>query len=344
MAERWITRLGTKRSSFRYVDPSGRLVRNARELARIDALRVPPGWSNVHIAPSARSAVQAWGIDTRGRKQYRYHPRAVERGEQRKYYRVRRLARELPRIRERLRADFTRGDMSRAQVCAAVLHMISEGFFRVGSERYLKENKTFGLTTLRKSHVRVDADCLYFDYRGKRGIEQHHVIVDGELAGFVTTLLKAPGRRLFRWRDAGRWRDLTAREVNDYVREVTGKRYSAKDFRTWGGTLRVATVLAELGPAEKERERKKNVVAALRMVAAELGNTPAICRKSYVHPIVLARYLDAAETIGLTPARRVRGRRSSMGHHPEERALIRFLDKHFPERRRRLRKEELAAA
>ncbi len=344
MAERWITRLGTKRSGFRYTDPRGKLVRNARELARIDALRVPPGWSDVHIAASSRSAVQAWGIDARGRKQYRYHPRAVERGEQRKYYRVRRLATELPRIRERLGRDFDRSDMSRAQICAAVLHMISEGFFRVGSERYLKENKTFGLTTLRKTHVRVEGDCLFFDYRGKRGIEQHHVLVDAQLASFVTRLLRSPGKRLFRWRDASGWHDLTAHDVNEYVRDVTGKRYSAKDFRTWGGTLRVATVLAELGAPEKERERKKNVVAALRMVAAELGNTPAICRKSYVHPIVLARYLDAAETIPLTPARRARGRRSSVGHHPEERALIRFLDRHFPERRRRVREEELAAA
>ncbi|HJU89094.1 MAG TPA: hypothetical protein VJ672_06855 [Gemmatimonadaceae bacterium] len=344
MANRWITRHGSKARGFRYVGPAGRPITNARELARIDALRVPPGWSDVHIAPSARSAIQAWGIDAKGRKQYRYHPRAVERAETRKHYRVRRLALELPRIRERLRRDFGQGDMSREQIAAAVLHMISEGFFRVGGERYAKENKTFGLTTLRKSHVSVEGDRLFFSYKGKRAIDQRQVLVDRNLARFVRDLLRTPGTRLFRYRNGRGWRDLTSRDVNDYVREVTGKRYTAKDFRTWGGTLRVATVLAELGDGASERERKKNALSAIRMVAAELGNTPAICRKSYVHPIVLARYVDDGETISLTAARRARARRSSVAHYPEERALIRFLDAHFPERRRALREDEVIEA
>jgi DNA topoisomerase-1 len=347
MSDRWITRHGTKRSGFRYIGPDGRPITNARERSRIDALRVPPGWSDVHIAPGARSEIQAWGIDAKGRKQYRYHLRAVERAEQRKHYRVRRLARDLPKIRDRLRDDFARADMSRRQVAAAVLHMISEGFFRVGGERYARENKTFGLTTLRKSHLRVDGDCLYFSYKGKRAIEQRQVLVDPELATFARDLARTPGKRLFRYRARGAWRDLTARDVNDYVREVTGRRYTAKDFRTWGGTLRVATVLAELGRGRSESDRKKYALSALRMVAAELGNTPAICRKSYVHPIVLARYIDDGETIRLTSARRAHRahrayrRRASVRHHPEERALIRFLDTHFPERRRTLRREEL---
>jgi DNA topoisomerase-1 len=341
MSDRWIIRRGAKRSGFRYIGLDGRPITSARERARIDALRVPPGWSDVHIAPSARSAIQAWGIDAKGRKQYRYHARAVERAEQRKHYRVRRLARDLPKIRDRMRHDFARADLSRRQVAAAVLHMISEGFFRVGGERYAKENGTFGLTTLRKSHVRVDGDCLYFLYKGKRSIEQRQVLVDRTLAAFARELARAPGKRLFRYRQRHVWRDLTARDVNDYVREVTGRRYTAKDFRTWGGTLRVATVLAELGRGRSESDRKRNALSAIRMVAAELGNTPAICRKSYVHPIVLARYVDAGETMILTPARRAHRRRSSVAHYPEERALIRFLDTHVPERRRRLRDEDV---
>jgi DNA topoisomerase-1 len=220
-------------------------------------------------------------------------------------------------------------------VAAAVLRLIGNSFFRVGSEEYAKENRTFGATTLRKQHVTVDGDRITFAFRGKSGVEQHHVASDRQLARFIQALQKAPGPRLFRYQDdAGAWHDLTARDVNDYLHETLGVRYTAKDFRTWGGTLRAATVLAELGPAESERQATKNVVTAVRLVAAELGNTPAICRRSYVHPIVIARYLDAGEVI--RPERhRPRERHDRWHHAPEERALIRFLDVHFPERRRR---------
>jgi DNA topoisomerase-1 len=302
---------------------------------------VPPAWRDVHIAASARSAIQAFGWDAKGRRQYRYHQRSVELGERRKHYRVRRLARELPRVRERLAEDFERDDASREHVAAIAVRLLSEGFFRVGSERYVKENKTFGLTTLRRRHVRVDGDSIRFAFPGKGAKRQWRVIQDATLARAMATLLDAPGARLFRYQDAGGWNDLTSRDVNEYVRALTGRRYTAKDFRTWGGTLRFATVLAELGAAGSESARKRNVTLAVRLVAAELGNTPAICRKSYVHPILIARYLDAGETIGHVR----RGRQpSATAHAPEERALIRFLDRHFPERRRRMRPEERSAA
>jgi DNA topoisomerase-1 len=169
------------------------------------------------------------------------------------------------------------------------------------------------------------------------------VVVDRKLARFVERLRKAPGERLFRYQaDGGEWCDLTERDVNEYLRQLTGVRYSAKDFRTWGGTVRVATVLADLGPPENERDAKKNVALAVRLVAAELGNTPTICRASYVHPIVIARYLDEGETINPSPRRHASGRRGE--HYPEERALIRFLDRYFPERRKRPRPEQLVAA
>lgn len=333
---RWITRHGSKRTGFQYRDPSGRVTRDARTLERIDVLRIPPAWQSVHIAASERAAIQAWGIDAKGRKQYRYHQRAVKRSEEAKFYRVRALARDLPAIRESLYRDFCRDEFCRERVLAAVVRLICEGFFRVGSERYLKENRTFGISTLHKSHVRVEGPCLVFEYRGKRSIEHRQVVVDAELAAFVAELLKAPGRRLFRYRDGETWCDLDARDVNQYLRKTLGVRYTAKDFRTWGGTLRLATVLAELGPAESERQAKRNVVMAVRMVAAELGNTPAVCRKSYVHPIVIARYLDAGDTIARGLAR-VMPAQGVARHHPEERALLRFLDRHFPERRRRTR-------
>jgi DNA topoisomerase-1 len=343
MAAQWILRKGTKRSGFRYTRATGKPVTDASVVARIGALRIPPAWRDVHVATSARAAVQAWGFDAKGRKQYRYHARAVERGELRKHYRVREMARDLPVIRTAVRRDLDGGGLSRAHVTAGVVRLIGEGFFRVGSERYAKENKTFGITTLRKSHVRVEGESIVFSYVGKRSIKQRQVVVDRELARFVRALLDSPGPRLFRYRDEGRrWNDLTARDVNEYLHELVGVPYTAKDFRTWGGTLRLATVLADMGPPASAREANRNVVTAIRLVAAELGNTPTICRKSYVHPIVIARYLDAGETIALSAAARARRavREEGKGigaHAPEERALIRFLDRHFPERRRRRR-------
>jgi DNA topoisomerase-1 len=341
--ERWIVREGSKTRGFRYRGPTGRLLRDRGTLARIDALRIPPAWRDVHIAPGVRAAVQAWGLDAKGRKQYRYHSRAVERGAQRKYHRVRRLARRLPRIRDALRRDLRRPSHTREHVTAAATLLISKGFFRVGGERYARENGTFGLATLRKRHVERSGDALRFTYTGKRGKQQCHVVVDRELSRSIARLLRTPGARLFRYRDADGWRDLTAREINAYLRTITKLRFVAKDFRTWGGTLRLATVLADLGPAASEREATKNVTMAVRLVAAELGNAPAICRGSYVHPIVIARYLDAGETIAL-PRRGASDRRVRGGYYPEERALLDLLDRYFPERRRRVRPEERVAA
>ena len=352
MADRWILRKGSKASGFRYVDPRGRPLREATARARIEALRIPPAWTDVHIAPSARAAIQAWGFDAKGRKQYRYHSRAVEQGSLRKHYRVRQMALDLPLIREAIGRHFGAAGarashaLSRERVTAGVVRLISEGFFRVGSERYAKENKTFGITTLMKRHVRVVGESIVFEYVGKKSIAQRQVVVDRTLAAFVEELLATPGRRLFRYRSAeGEWVDLTARDVNGYLHDLVGVPYTAKDFRTWGGTLRAATVLAEIGPPLSPTEAKRNVVTAVRLVAAELGNTPTICRQSYIHPMVLARYEDDGVTIAsdVALARRTR-RKGDWRHAPEEKALIAFLDKYFPERRKRRRSEDDEAA
>lgn len=339
MATQWLRRLGTKRSGFRYVHETGRVVRDKRTLERIDALRIPPAWRDVRVAASARSNVQAWGYDARNRRQYRYHERAVERRELRKYYRVRQLAKSLPKMRAILRHDAGQRELTRDTVCATVLRLISESFCRVGGERYERENGTYGITTLRKKHVSIEQDCVVLSYLGKGNKRQRQVVVNRELAKLVARQLKAPGARLFRYRSAdGGWCVLTARDVNDYVHERLGPQYSAKDFRTWGGTLRAATVLAEIGPARTDSEAKRNIALAMRLVSSELGNTPTICRKSYVHPIVIARYLDEGDTIALPASRRTAADRGQ-AHSPEERALIAFLDRHFPERRRRPRSE-----
>ena len=341
MTSSWIRRRGSKRAGFRYVDAAGRAIAERRALARIDALRIPPAWRDVHIAASPRSAVQAWGLDARGRRQYRYHARAVEKRELRKYYRVRQLARELPRLRRTLHEDARprapAASLDADAVAATVLRLISETFCRVGGERYLRENGTFGITTLEKPHVERRGDAVYFEYVGKGNIRQRQAVHDPELVRLVQRQLRTPGRRLFTYRRKDTWHALTARDVNEYLRRRLGG-YSAKDFRTWGGTLRAATVLAELGPAKTPAEAKRNVALAMRLVATELGNTPAICRSSYVHPMVVARYLDEGETIALSRRRR-HARDRGRAHSPEERMLIRFLDRHFPDRRRAPRGE-----
>jgi DNA topoisomerase I len=340
MRQTWLLRSGRKAGRFTYKTSAGKPV-SAGRAAEIDALAIPPAWTDVHVAASERAAIQAWGFDARGRKQYRYHPNAVKRGQTRKYYRVRQMARDLPAIRRRVQADFKKKRLSRAKVSAGIVRFLADGFFRIGNDRYAKENGTFGLTTLKKSHVKVDGDLVIFDYIGKRSIRHRQTVVSAELARFVETLLDVPGRRLFRYQDDdGRWRNVESAQVNQYLQELAGFPYSAKDFRTWGGTLRAATVLADLGAPASEREGKRNVATAIRLVAAELGNTPTICRKSYVHPVVIDRYLDEGETIQLraiSNGKARKGRQTAGAHTVEERALIEFLDAHFPDRRKQRR-------
>ena len=337
MARKWIVREGSKTKGFHYTGPSGRAVGERAQLERIDALRIPPAWRDVHISTNARAAIQVWGFDARGRKQYKYSPRAVEKGELRKYYRVRQMARDLPALRARIQRDFRHQALTKEKVCAGIVKLISQGFFRVGSEKYQKENNTFGITTMRKSHVLVLPESVVFEYRGKRSITQRNVVDGKDLARFVRQLLKTPGPRLFRYLEDGKWQNVDSRDVNDYIESIAQFPYTAKDFRTWGGTLRAATVLAELGKGKSQNERKKNVITAVRLVAAELGNTPAICRKSYVHPVVVMKYMRSGTTIALP--KHLSSSSNGLGHAPEESALIEFLDEYFPERRKEQRHE-----
>jgi DNA topoisomerase I len=329
MSQRWILRRGSPRSGFRYVDDAGRRVTDRRQLARIGALVIPPGWRDVHVASTAASSVQAWGFDVRGRKQYRYNERAVVTRELRKYHRLRELAKTMPRIRRVLRVDAAARTPHRDAVAALVLRLIGETFCRVGGEKYARENGTFGITTLRKTHVELGKRSVSFAYKGKSNVRQRQVSTTGDIIRLVARLVRTPGRRLFRYTDGKHWYDLTAADVNEYLRRRIGP-FNAKDFRTWGGTLRAATVLAELGPPLSPMDAKRNVALAMRLVSAELGNTPTVCRNSYVHPMVIARYVDEGETIVLP---RRSGTATSARHSAEERALIAFLEKHFPERR-----------
>ncbi|HTD61095.1 MAG TPA: hypothetical protein VK679_10605 [Gemmatimonadaceae bacterium] len=322
----WILRKGTVRSGFHYETSTGRPVRQRSTLARIKTLRVPPAYRDVHIATRPGATIQAYGYDARGRKQYRYHPSAVEKSAHRKFRRIAGMGRDLPAIRARLATDMRRPGLTRQRVSAAVVRLIAEGYLRVGNERYERENRSHGATTLRKSNIKVDGTRVSLHYRGKHAIEQRHTIVDGRLAKFITQLHAAPGVHVFRYQNGTRWCDVTASDINRYLRELVGVPYTAKDFRTWGGTLRCAVSLAATEPADNVTQAKRNVVAAIRGVSEELGNTPAIARKSYVHPIVIAQYLDHGATI----APYLTGQCVRLGRCTrEEEALSEFLHSHF---------------
>lgn len=336
MAEKWIRRKGSKTSGFTYANANGLRVRDSKTLDRIDTLRIPPAWKEVHIAVNPRTPIQVWGFDARGRKQYRYHPRAVQKGELRKFYRVAQMGHDLPKLRKRFLTDLARKDFSQERVAAGIVLLISEAFIRVGSEKYEKENNTFGITTLRKSHVCVEDETVEFKYVGKRSIKHRAVVSSARLARFVDSMLGTPGSRLFRYFYDGDWFNADAHDVNDYIESVANFPYTAKDFRTWGGTLRAATVLSEIGTGKNENARKREVTMTVRMVASELGNTPAILRKSYVHPVILSQYLKNGSRIPLA-ARSKNQRSSASGYTPDEKALIAFLDQHAPERRKQRR-------
>jgi DNA topoisomerase I len=332
---KWIHRAGSPKSGFRYTDDRGAPVRAKPVLERIDALRIPPAYTDVHISPSSRAAIQAWGFDARGRRQYRYHARAVERGQLRKYHRVARLGKHLPAIRAAVARDIAGEELTKTRVAAAVVALIGKGHLRVGESRYERENQTFGASTLRKSHVAVNGSHVRLGYNGKRGIPQHHEIRDAKLAAVIRELERTPGKHLFRYHANDAWYDLASRDVNGYLRTVANVAYTAKDFRTWTGTLESALALAKSGPAPNKTQAKKNVVAAIRTVADVLGNTPAISRKSYVHPLVIALYVDR----GITLADDLRRARKVKRLSVEESALTRFLDEHFPDRRKKPRTE-----
>ena len=350
----WWRREGTPKRGFRYIGLNGRQIRSERSLARVRALVIPPAWTDVHIAPDAERKVQAWGYDQAGRRQYRYSESHVAKRDRRKWKRVLHVGRALPELRAATNAHLKRESLDREKVLATVVRLMARAFFRAGSERYAVANRTFGICTLSKKHVRVEGDNLIFTYAGKRRIDQRQVVADTPLVEIMDDLMALPGRRLFQYlvqdgrRARARRKPVTVGAVNRYLREILGERVTSKDLRTFGGTVRAATILADLGPAKSPREASKNVVLACKLVAQELGNTPAICRKAYIHPAVLEQYEQAGRTVEPPSARRrtrstaasARRRRperrrrarvpshESEGLYPEEIALLRFLEKY----------------
>jgi len=295
---------------FHYVGPDGKLIRDAATLGRIRSLVIPPAWEHVWITTRPRGHLQATGRDARGRKQHKYHPRWREVRDANKFDRMTAFARVLPRIRSRVARDLRRDGLPKAKVVATIVRLLETTFARIGNEEYAKQNKSFGLTTLRSRHVDVRGATVRFVFTGKSGVEVQVGITDRRVARVIKRCEDLPGQSLFQYVDIdGEHRCVTSDDVNDYLREVTGEDFTAKDFRTWAGTVLAASALRDAVGFESETEAKRNVIAAIDSVARKLGHTRAVCRSSYVHPAVIETYMEGGleaalgVAIARTPAR-----------------------------------------
>jgi DNA topoisomerase-1 len=311
---------------FQYVNARGQRITDPDRLERIEELAIPPAWRDVWISPRPRAKLQATGLDRAGRKQYLYHPEFRARQEQEKFDRLTRFAERLPDLRKAMSEHMDGEPLSPDWVCALAVRFINLGWFRVGTERYAKSARTFGITTLRKSHVSVRGSRVSFRYRGKNRSRVRSAIIDEELADAMKELLDEPGgSRLFRYKLDGEACNLTGARLNDYIGEHMGGEFTAKDFRTWGGTLLAAIALAEHGPSESDTEAKRVVSRAMRSVGEKLGNTPAVARSSYVSPAVVEQYLAGRTIDDFRPRHlRVVGARDTALDR-EERALLSLL-------------------
>jgi DNA topoisomerase-1 len=311
------------RSSFRYVDSKGRPVRDERTLERIRSLVIPPAWENVWISPYARGHIQATGTDARGRKQYRYHPRWREVRDSEKFGRLLEFGKALPAIRTQVQSDLALPGLPRTRVIAAVVQLLDESLIRVGNELYARENKSFGLTSFRNQHITLAGPEITFQFRGKSGLEHAVKLRDRRVAAVIKRCQELPGQHLFQYLDDdGQRRTIQSDDVNAYLRSITNTDHTAKDFRTWWGTVIAAAFLREIGPADSERAIASNLARASETAATALGNTPAVCRKCYIHPAVVEAY-QRGETIGRRHWRK--------GMRPEEAELLWMLEQNRPE-------------
>jgi DNA topoisomerase-1 len=291
-------------SGFVYVGPDGRHVGDRHTLARIRRLAVPPAWRDVWICPRADGHIQAVGRDARGRKQYRYHADWRQIRDATKFERLATFARRLPAIRRRVAADLRREGMPREKVLAIVVRLLETTSIRIGNAEYARANGSFGLTTLHSRHADVTATRVRFRFRGKAGKLHEIDVADRELARLVGKCQDLPGQELFRYvGEGGKSRPIGSSDVNQYLREVTGDEFSAKDFRTWAGTIAAALAFGELPPPPSAAGAKRAVSACIEKVAEQLGNTPAVCRKCYVHPLVIDAFTRGITLHDVPPAR-----------------------------------------
>jgi DNA topoisomerase-1 len=331
-----IVRRRIKSGSFRYFGATGQPVRDREQLERIRRLAIPPAWQDVWICPDASGHLQATGRDARGRKQYRYHTDWRSIRDQNKYDRVIAFGRALPKIRRRVARDLARRGLPREKVLATIVRLLEVTLIRVGNDEYARDNKSYGLTTLQNRHAVIRAGTITFKFRGKSGRKHVLDVRSRALARIVKRCRDLPGYELFQYLDeSGAPIDVTSSEVNAYLREISGSDFSAKDFRTWAGTVLAARALQEFEKFASPTEAKRNILLAIEAVARMLGNTPAICRRCYVHPVVLDSYLDGT----LVDQLRRRAERTLAAKlktlTPEEAALLVLLHRALTRQRRR---------
>jgi DNA topoisomerase I len=280
---------------FRYLDPRGKPLKRVEDLQRIKSLAIPPAWEQVWINPLPDGHLQATGRDAKRRKQHRYHPRWRDLRDQTKYDRMIAFCQALPRLRLRVNRDLARAGLPRIKIIATVVKLLETTLIRIGSEEYVRQNGSFGLTTMRNRHVKVKGSKIRFEFRGKSGIKFNLDLNNRRLAKIVKRCQDLPGQELFQYVDEeGRRHTIASNDVNEYLRNVTRDDFTAKDFRTWAGTLLAAMALGELTQDGSQAQAKRNVVSAIETVAKKLGNTRAVCRKSYIHPAVVDAYLDGS--------------------------------------------------
>lgn len=307
---------------FVYVSPSGTRISEEQELERIKSLAIPPAWTDVWICTNPRGHIQATGHDAKGRKQYRYHPKWQAVRAETKYHRSVAFGEALPRIRERIEADLARPGLPREKVLAAIVRLLDETAIRIGNEEYAKENESYGLTTMHNEHADVEGATVRFQFKGKSGKDHEVEVEDRRVARIIRKLEDLPGQHLFEYKDEnGEVHSVESSDVNDYLREISGEDFTAKDFRTWEATVIVAHELRGVGAAETKTATKHNEKEAISKAAEHLGNTPTILKKSYVHPAVLEGYENGA-LLAANPARELARR---PGLHPEEAEVLAFL-------------------
>lgn len=317
-----------RRQQFHYVDSDGAAVKDEDTLARIKSLVIPPAWADVWICKQANGHLQATGRDARGRKQYRYHPKWRTVRDESKYERMLSFGKALPQIRRAVDQALKLPGLPREKVLATIVYLLEATMMRIGNEEYARENKSFGLTTLRERHVRLDGSKVEFRFRGKSGVNHAVQVQDRRLANIIRRTLDLPGQDLFQYLDDdGNAHTIGSADVNDYLQQIAGEDYTAKDFRTWSGTVLAAVALLEYEKFDSEAQAKKNVVAAIEAVAKKLGNTPTICRKCYVHPAVIETYLSGAMKTALRKRAQQQLQDDVHALRPEEAAVLALLQR-----------------
>ncbi len=320
-----INRVGPSKRP-RYLRPDGKPVRDAATLSRIKSLVIPPAWTDVWICTDPHGHLQVTGRDARGRKQYRYHPKWREVRDENKYDRMLAFGYALPQMRERVERDLSLTGLPRPKVLATVVRLMEKTLIRVGNPEYARDNRSHGLTTLQDSHVRLNGSEVKFKFRGKSGVEHDIALSDRRLASIVRRCRDLPGQDLFQYiDDEGVRRDVKSTDVNEYLRAIGGEPFTSKDFRTWAGTVLAAEALRVCGPCRTKRELRKSIVGVLDQVAGRLGNTRAVCRKSYVHPAVLAAF-ESSHLARAFGRRAGRGSRPPAGLGEAEVAVLRLLE------------------